>query len=89
MTAPPCPFAYLAPLLRRGRRSPLTCNRYAIGVATPVSTGDAMTRDILDSAFNASFALSTRLDLSPVSLVGWLDESPVTLQARNGGRVVR
>src|SRR5436190_16116145 len=36
MTAPPCPFAYLAPLLRRGRRSPLTCNRYAIGVATMV-----------------------------------------------------
>jgi hypothetical protein len=53
------------------------------GVATPVSTGDAMTRDILDSAFNSSFALATRLDLNPVSLVGWLDQSPVTLQTRN------
>jgi hypothetical protein len=53
------------------------------GVATPVSTGDAMTRDILDSAFNSSLSLSTRLDLNPVSLVGWLDHSPVTLQTRN------
>ncbi|MSQ37815.1 MAG: hypothetical protein EXR61_05835 [Chloroflexi bacterium] len=53
------------------------------GLATPVSTSDAMTRDILDSAFNSSFALATRLDLNPVSLVGWLDQSPITLQARN------
>src|SRR5207302_10641433 len=35
------------------------------------------------SAFEASFAFASRVEFAPVSLIGWLDQSPVTLQARN------
>ena len=52
--------------------------------ATPVSTNEAMSRDILDAAFNANFNLSSsRLDLSPVTFVGWMDKAPVDFQTRN------
>ena len=53
-------------------------------VATPVSSNEAMTRDILESALGSAFSLSTRVDLGPVSLVGWPDQSPIQLQPRNG-----
>jgi hypothetical protein len=52
-------------------------------VATPVSSGEAMTRDILDGALGQAFSLSTRLDLGPVTLVGWPEHGPLQLQARN------
>lgn len=52
-------------------------------VATPVSSGEAMTRDILEAALGSAFSLSTRVDLGPVSLVGWPEQSPLQLQPRN------
>ncbi len=52
--------------------------------ATPVNSSEAMSRDILDSAFNSNFSLaSSRLDLGPVTFVGWMETSPVDLQTRN------
>jgi hypothetical protein len=53
------------------------------GVVTPVANGEAMSRDIIDSAFNSAFSFASRLDLGAVTLIGWLDKSPVTLQTRN------
>lgn len=52
-------------------------------VATPVSNAEMMRRDIIDSAFNSSFSFASRVDVSPVSLVGWLERSPLRLQTRN------
>lgn len=52
-------------------------------IATPVSTGEAMSREILESALNSNFTFASRVDLAPVALVGWLDKSPIRLQARN------
>jgi len=53
------------------------------GVATPVSSAEAISRDILDSAFNSSFAFGQRVEFGAVALVGWMDRPPFTLQARN------
>jgi hypothetical protein len=52
-------------------------------VATPVSNNEAMTRDILESALGSSFSLSTRLDMAPVSLIGWPEQAPIQFSPRN------
>ncbi|HEY3082706.1 MAG TPA: hypothetical protein VGM69_22695 [Chloroflexota bacterium] len=50
--------------------------------ATPVSSAESVSREILESALNTGFAFATRLELSPVSLVGWMERAPVAVQAR-------
>jgi hypothetical protein len=50
--------------------------------ATPVSVSEGTSREILESALNTGQAFSTRLELSPVTLVGWMEKAPVSLQAR-------
>jgi hypothetical protein len=52
------------------------------GQATPVSSSESVSREILESALNTGFAFATRLELSPVSLVGWMERAPVAVQAR-------
>jgi hypothetical protein len=42
-----------------------------------------MTRDIIESALGAGFSFNTRVDLSPVTLVGWPEHAPIQLQPRN------
>ena len=53
-------------------------------VATPVSNNEAMTRDILESALGLGFSFNTRVDMAPVTLVGWPEHAPVQLTIRNG-----
>jgi hypothetical protein len=50
--------------------------------ATPVSVAEGTSREILESALNTGQAFSTRLELSPVTLVGWMEKAPVSLQAK-------
>jgi hypothetical protein len=50
--------------------------------ATPVSSAESISREILESALNTGFAFATRLELSPISLVGWMERAPVAVQAR-------
>jgi hypothetical protein len=52
-------------------------------VATPVSSSEAITRDIIESALSATSTLSSRVDLGPVSLVGWPEHAPIQLMPRN------
>ena len=50
--------------------------------ATPVSVAEGTSREILESALNTGQAFSTRLELSPVTLVGWMEKAPIALQAK-------
>lgn len=50
--------------------------------SAPVSVAEGTSREILESALNTGQAFSARLELSPVTLVGWMEKAPIALQAK-------
>ncbi|TAK24106.1 MAG: hypothetical protein EPO26_06750 [Chloroflexota bacterium] len=52
-------------------------------LATPVTSAEVASRDILDNALSTGLNAVSRIETGPVALVGWLDGAPIRLSAQS------